>query len=252
MRSPLALLLIIIPASLSWGQLHVQGKYKRLIVPNHMEFVVDAPELIVDTLIMDNHSKLRFTCPFTTVVIRHALIGKKCKWLGRGMPAGNYDKEPMDGASLDIEITIRELGQLNIDVSGGLGYTGQAGMPGAPGASGQTFSGGGRGGDGGPGGDGGSGGNITFRYRALGEPVVFTKAKRNSVIINVDGGSGGRGGTGGPGGPGGIPTGRSYEGSAGKMVYETNGQRGLPGSRGNQGQTGNKGNPGLINIVELN
>lgn len=194
--------------------------------------------------------RLKFTRPFTKVVIRYALIGKKCKWPGKGMPAGNYENQSMDGASLDIEISVKELAQLTIDVSGGLGYRGKPGNPGAPGANGQTFSNGSPGGDGGPGGKGGNGGNVTFKYRTLGEPLVFTKARRNSVLIKVDGGSGGPGGHGGPGGPGGIPTNRTYMAN-GRVVTETNGQHGLPGPRGNPGPAGNKGNPGILNIIKL-
>lgn len=39
------------------GQLRIGEKtHTRLIVPDHLEFIVDTPELIVDTLIMDDRS----------------------------------------------------------------------------------------------------------------------------------------------------------------------------------------------------
>jgi hypothetical protein len=244
------LLVLLGPPSSAWAQLKLGSQHRRVVVPDHLEFVVTESEFIVDTLIMDNRSTLIFEQPFTRVRVGYARIGKNCKWVGRGMSAGNYERRSMDGKSLDIEITFQKLGRLTIDVSGGLGHAGSPGRNGAPGANGQTLSDGSPGGTGGRGGDGGAGGNIIFKYRAQGDPVVFTKARKNSVVIRVDGGSGGPGGRGGAGGPGGIPTQRSYSAN-GKEVIENNGQRGLPGPQGNQGEAGNKGRPGQLKIVPL-
>ncbi len=250
MRGIFLLLVLFDPLSSAWAQWKLGPQHRRVVVPDHLEFVVTESEFIVDTLIMDNRSTLIFEQSFTRVRVGYARIGKNCKWVGRGMPAGNYERQSMNGKSLDIEISFQKLGRLTIDVSGGLGYAGSPGGSGAPGANGQTLSDGSPGGTGGRGGDGGAGGNITFKYRTHGEPVVFTKARKNSVVIRVDGGAGGHGGIGGPGGPGGMPTQRRYN-SNGKEVVENNGQRGLPGPRGNQGEAGEKGTPGILRIIPL-
>lgn len=243
----LAFILVCIHADI-WGQLTAGPRHKRLVIPDHMEAVVNTTQLIVDTLIMDTKSRIRFTEPFTRVVVKYAIIGKKCKWIATGEPGGEGRSS---GGSLDIEINFKELGRLTIDVRGGIGYSGARGYDGSPGMNGSVGNANGSaGGNGGRGGNGGAGGNVRFQYRSQGESVVFSEEKKNSVVIKVDGGAGGQGGMGGRGGPGGVPTTRRYN-ADGKEIVEWNGQRGLPGPNGNRGDSGDKGPAGILTIVSM-
>ena len=253
MRNSLLLLVALtVTGMVSYGQLRVGPKHSRLIIPERMEFIVDSPTLEVDTLIMDDHSSLRFTYPDNQIVVHHARIGKDCKWMGNGPLPGisssvNYST---NGASMDVEIYFSTLGRLTIDLRGAMGLRGSPGVPGARGVDGSMGQAdGGNGGEGGPGGPGGNGGDITFRYKSFDGPIEFGNAKKNAVVIKVDGGSGGAGGAGGPGGEGGMMTRKILQSPT--PVVEVDGRRGSPGRPGIPGPSGSDGEKGRMKLVEI-
>lgn len=244
MRVLVTLLMILVPSVASVCQDRVTSTYNQLIVRAKQEFIVMTPELIVDTLIMESRSTIRFTSCYNRVLVRHAIIGKNCKWVGR-CPQDGLSLHGKHGASMEIEISFLRLGRLSLDFSGEKGAAGIEGAPGAPGSDGTTNSARGQnGGRGGNGGNGGHGGDVIFRYRSLGEPVEFSNSKKNAVFIQLDGGFGGNGGPGGPGGPGGLTS----------LLHQTSRNPapvGAPGNQGPGGMSGFKGRPGKLQIVKL-
>jgi hypothetical protein len=239
------------PVHLARGQLSLtQRYYPRVIIPSGITYVVESNDIVIDTLIMDNRGSMQFKSNSTRILVRHAVIGKKCSWDARASGMG-LTGSGNNGKNLAIEIRFEKLGQLTIDTRGALGSRGTKGGSGVPGANGSTSGAdGGPGGNGGPGGRGGDGGDLTLRYACTGFEPVMERAKRNSLILKYQGGDGGRGGSGGPGGQGGMPV-LSRRSDATGTVTETNGVRGLPGATGSIGFSGEKGRDGVLVLEKI-
>jgi len=230
MRSALSLLVALLAFQAVCGQLKLdQGYYARVIAPTDVTYSVQNPYIIIDTLVMDDDSELTFELPNTTLEIRYAVIGKKCKWNASGKPGAAAGEPGGDGGNIQVTAVFEKLDQLTIDARGGTGSKGLTGMQGRIGRGNWS---GGPGGNGGPGGDGGHAGNITLNYRCNGFSPVFEKEGQHSIVLKARGGDGGTGGTGGNGG-----------------ISGTNQAR--KGRKGETGPAGNMGRPGLVTLNEI-
>ncbi len=188
--------------------------YARVIVPEDIYATVDAREIVIDTLIMDNNSSLRFASSRVSMRVNRADIGKKVKWKGAGTPGTGKGGYGTNGTTLMMDVVFYKLAQLMIDSRGGTGSSGEAGRgwPGTPGANGQD------------GGNGGNGGDLHLRYRCIGFTPNFGSKGKNSITFKQKGGSGGIGGMGGstrsPTDIRGRPGLQGEKGSDGKLTLE--------------------------------
>jgi hypothetical protein len=150
---------------------------------------------------------------------------------------GNRGQPGSPGKNVSLNLNIRSIGILTIEVIGGRGGNGGVGGNGGKGGNSTCkCSAGGNGGNGGRGGDGGNsgaGGNVSIIYKTIGNVSV---SNSNFTILNSPGqrGLGGNGGAGGQGGAGGGC-------SDPKALVKPAGAAGQNGARGNDGQNGSNG-----------
>jgi hypothetical protein len=140
------------------------------------------------------------------------------------------------GKSVSLNLKIRKIGSLLIDVAGGNAGRGGAGGTGGRGGDATctcNAGAGGNGGNGGRGGNGGYGGNVTISYSVIGKAVVSA----GSFTIQNDGGALGVGGASGMGGTGGKGNNCSDPKSAIRPAG-ANGSSGRPGVAGFAGGKG--------------
>lgn len=226
-----------------------QSRASKLTVHMGEVLEIDSDSLHIDTLIMQDNSRIVFLAPATKLVIENAFIGKKCTWDASGNSVkkkirpgshftnastlraaplypdgsqgdnGSHGADGVPGRDLYATVLFRFLGELTIDTRGGSGRMGGAGSLGVGGLSESNLPTGGKGGDGGMGGDGGDGGTISLSYASTGFTPIFNEGGFRSIYFEYRGGKGGTGGAPGSGGPGGMPTWRyDYSNSAGVAV----------------------------------
>lgn len=151
--------------------------------------------------------------------------------------SGSFEKPATPGRNLSLRFEQAQVGELTIDVRGGIGRPGYQGLEGADGkAPGCTWGEAGRGYDGQNGGDGltgAPGGQVRLEV-----PADFPE---NLLTVKVDGGLGGAAGEAGKGGKGGA--------SKGCLVYRAEGAE--PGRPGKPGQSGSNGSAGAFNLVRI-
>jgi len=152
-----------------------------------------------------------------------------------GAPASNATNGTA-GKSVSLNLKIRKIGSLLIDVAGGNAGRGGGGGTGGKGGDATctcNAGAGGNGGNGGRGGNGGYGGNVTISYSVLGKAVVSA----GSFTIQNNGGALGVGGASGMGGSGGKGITCSDLKSAVRLAG-ANGNSGRPGAPGVAGGKG--------------
>lgn len=221
--------------------------YARLVVPKRVELVIENSNIVIDTLIMDNKSSIRFPNRVTYLKVQHAKIGKRCTMNAAGVgeaPGGRG----MNGRGLYITMTFETLGSLTIDTRGGTGRLGGNGSRGVDGRNGTLGeANGGPGGPGGNGAPGGDAGDLTFYYSCNGFTPSINEAGEHAIFFKNQGGFGGGGGPGGQGGRGGKAT--VTRQAVPTPVIEVNGTNGVSGPAGPMGTTGDRGRDGKL-IVE--
>jgi len=152
-----------------------------------------------------------------------------------GFP-GTNGQPGWPGKNVSLDLKIRSIGTLTIEVNGGKGGNGGAGSSGGRGGSSTCTCNagtGGKGGNGGNGGNGGDGGNVTIVYSKTGNVTI----SNSNFFIRNTGGSKGFGGSSGIGGQGGAGGGCSDP----KGLARPAGVYGQPGARGNDGLPGKNG-----------
>lgn len=188
MKSALTLIALCVHV-ICRGQLTLDKPYyPRVIIPDDIYATVTVQSIVIDTLIMDNKSTLKFEPSWVRMRVNHAFIGKKVTWKGSGDAGMGYGSSGTNGKTLLLEVIFERLGRLTIDTRGG---PGTAGLPGRIGSIG------GPGGNGQNGGQGGKGGDVDLHYQCKGFTPVFGSGKKNAIIVRQKGGSGGTGGMGG-------------------------------------------------------
>ncbi|MDZ4714013.1 MAG: hypothetical protein SH819_00965 [Cytophagales bacterium] len=246
MRNGVSVLAILLWAALpAMAQELTERHYTKLVVPSKKTFRILIDSVQLDTLVMEDNSKLRFDLPETILLAENVFVGRNCLWDASGAPGNNAEKSSVEvskdgtgggdgtnGNSITSIVFLHSLGNLTIRTRGGKGGSGKNGAAGVsdrgptPTTTDQK-----RGGDGGPGGNGGQGGNITFYYATAGFQVAFNDTRQNSVAFDFAGGTGGRGGQGGLGGDIGKTAMPKYE-------YPQKAQRGASGPSGKDGNNG--------------
>ncbi|HEY0679944.1 MAG TPA: hypothetical protein VGD17_16785 [Chitinophagaceae bacterium] len=142
----------------------------------------------------------------------------------------------MIGKSISLNLKIRNIGSLTINIPGGNGGFGGYGGNGGRGGNASCVCNAGQGGNGGKGGNGGNGGNggsVSIVYSKIGNISI----SNSNFIIQNPGGVGGNGGAGGAGGPGGAGGGCPDS----KSLVRPAGAPGLGGASGTKGLTGQNG-----------
>ncbi len=237
---------------------------------------VFSDSLHIDTLIMQDDSRIVFLAPETKLVIENAFVGKNCKWDASGASAINKPKfnalsvfadgstatyipktqrvqmvnASNNGRNIYASVIFRFLYGLTIDTSGEYGHVGRTGMTGAKGLDGSNAAPNGQpGGDGGPGGSGGDGGTLSLLYACDGFSPVFLKEGFRSINLLYRGGLGGSGGPPGRGGNGGVA--RRYIDN-GNNTVEWDGRKGSTGPYGRFGPSGDNGMDGALILKKLN
>ena len=189
MYRPWALTLAILSSSICLGQLTIdKPHYDRLIITEKTDARVTIGDLVIDTLIMETNSSLRFMLPHVAMRVNHAIVRKNVEWRGIGKTLDGKGGHGTNGVNLTLEVVFQELDRLVIDTRGGSGSNGENGSNSMYSLHGQN---GGRGGD---------GGNINLRYRCNGfKPNLVegkkSKAKTQAIVFKYEGGSGGLGGS---------------------------------------------------------
>jgi len=194
-----------------------------------------------------------------TVTATDAAIGKNVKIIGQanvGFPGvgamtpasapacstgytaanGTHGQPGSPGKNVSLNLNIKSIGTLTIEVIGGKGGNGGAGGNGGKGGNATCTCNAGKGGNGGNGGfpgNGGAGGNVSIVYTKVGNVSV---SNSNFIIRNI-GGLHGLGGYGGAGGQGGAGGGCSDP----KALVKPAGAAGLNGARASDGQPGRNG-----------
>lgn len=208
-----------------FGQITIDKPYyARLIVADRDYAQLIRGDVVIDTLIMEDNSSLRFMVPYVSLRVNHAIIRKNVEWLGKGTTRDGKGGSGTPGVHLALEVVFQELGRLLINTSGGSGSNGENGRSG-----GYNLHGG-------KGGDGGDGGNIHLRYRCNGFTPIFvdgkkSKAKTETIVFKYQAGSGGLGG-----------------GGATRHTVDNNG--GIEAT-GRPGDMGDKGKDGVLTVEEM-
>ncbi|MEQ8362048.1 MAG: hypothetical protein RIF39_06380 [Cyclobacteriaceae bacterium] len=238
----------------------------KLVIPSGASFELKESDiLVVDTLIMENDSKIILNRNKADNFIHAKLIkvGSDCTIIGNGENGTDGEKglggytavgpckdgiagrrgtpgtSASHGVNLflyfdELEITGKLLFELN-GGNGGDGGRGGNGGGGSPGTRLCAGGNGGAGGDGSKGGDAGNGGSLTFTTKNSGD---LRSLLGNKIQVRVYGGNGGLGGDGGLGGLAGLV-------SAGRVS-----QDGETGPKGKIGESGESGKNGAINFEE--
>lgn len=219
--------------------------YSRLVIPKKMVLVVESHSLVVDTLIMDDRSTMKFQMQQTTLTVRNAFIARKCRWDAAGGDEAGTAGRGKNGRNLYLNVTFHTLGDLTVDTRGGTGGRGYDGRRGTDGRDGSVSAAdGGPGQEGGRGGTGGDGGNLTLYYLCTGFIPSFNTKGKHAIYLMELGGHGGGGGRGGPGGRGGKPITTRYEYP--QPTTEVNGILGANGQTGTSGHAGENGKDGIL------
>ncbi|MGY4535202.1 hypothetical protein ACVW0Y_004355 [Pseudomonas sp. TE3786] len=167
---------------------------------------------------------------------RHAELATGVHINARGA-SGSFEKPASPGRNLSVRLEQAQVGELSVDVRGGIGAPGYQGLDGADGEpAGCTWGQAGDGYDGQNGGNGqtgAAGGQVRFEVPANFPAELLT--------VKVDGGVGGAAGEAGKGGLGGA--------SKGCVVYHAAGAK--PGKPGQPGQPGGNGSAGSFNLVRI-
>ncbi len=239
--------------------------YPRLSIEAKDTVEVAVDSLYIDTLILADHSVLRFTMKNTILIAENSYIGTNCIFLGSGQSGG--DAKPVNflqgelngedgknGLNLKIFIVIKALGSFTVQTTGGDGGNGAKGRRGEDGQN-ATIGGndGVRGGNGGNGGNGGSGGNFQFYYTCDGFNPVFNSSRgsKNAITLNLAGGNPGSGGIGGVGGRGGQPIYHKSPDPNGGLATSATGVYGRDGSAGFPGVSGKVGSDGELILKRI-
>lgn len=227
-----------------------------VIKPNEVFEIGESDIIVADTLIMMDSSTIRLNRLKRDNYIRAqiAYIGSGCKIDGRGVDGGpgrngrNGEtssgpcRDGMDardgskgldgGSGNNLFLYFEQLyltGNVEIDLSGGIGGRGGDGGDGGGGSPGTVHCNGGdggSGGNGGPGGNGGNGGRLTINCTRC--PDVRSLISKQMTFRS----SGGHFGFGGR---------RGYAGAPGLAPKKRNGQTGNSGLDGANGKPGEKG-----------
>lgn len=170
---------------LSFGAF-AQYTVSKLTVPKGDEIQISDGEVQIDTLIMEDKSKIVFLALETRLTIKHAFIGKKCSWDASGarqvtVQTNEYAAPSgMPGRDLHANVMFHSLGYLTINTAGANGKNGFS----------RAFPG-----DGKQGGDGGNGGQVSLTYRSPGFPITFDEGDLHSIYLKLEGGRAGVGGS---------------------------------------------------------
>jgi len=237
---------------------------EKLVIPSGESFeLVGSDIIVVDTLIMENASKIILNRKKADNFIHAKVIqvGSNCMIIGNGLngadgerglggytatgpckdgiPGRNGTPGTMGTDGVNLYIYFNQLtvvGKLIIDLSGGNGGDGGKGGTGGGGSPGTRLCAGGdggAGGDGSIGGDGANGGNLTLTCKNCGDLRALLG---NKIQVRTYGGNGGLGGDGGLGGLEGLV-------NAGQTSQDGN-----PGPKGRAGKSGSTGKNGAINL----
>ena len=204
-----------------------------IIIPPHMDgWTVTATDASIG-----NNVKIigQANVGFPGVGAMSAASAPACS-TGYNAANGSHGQPGSPGKNVSMNLNIKSIGTLTIEVIGGKGGNGGAGGNGGKGgnATCACYAGkGGNGGNGGFAGNGGAGGNVSIVYTKVGNVSV---GNSNFIILNTGGrwGLGGNGGAGGQGGAGGGCTDP-------KALVKPAGAAGLNGARASDGQPGRNG-----------
>jgi hypothetical protein len=234
------LLFIEIMSANASAQFLDQNQYSKIIIPKNRAYTVLVDSIYIDTLVMEDYSKLAFNMS-TVLIIENASIGDWCVWDASGENASGHGEDGLPGKSISTVMVIQSLGSLTINTQGGSGSHGATGRLGSGGAHGAQYADGGTGGNGGDGGNGGNAGDIKFHYSSRKVISAFGDQPDYTVILNNKGGNRGEGGSGGKGGAGGRPRGETDPQTGKTISVGNHGKPGLPGHKGNPGTNGTEG-----------
>ncbi|MFC6998968.1 hypothetical protein [Rufibacter roseus] len=200
MRLPKSIFLLVSLLFIANNVVQAQLKSKTLVIKKKDLFVVGPTNsLILDTLIMEDKSTLRFWPHGKGIlIVKHAFIGKNCLISSKGSTRFHGE----DGGPLSLTIEFKELESLTIDASGGDGKNGTHGtngsdgvpdreeryyviennvrvlktrfIPGRPATSGTPGT---------MGGVGGSGGDVSLTYSTTDFIINFNNTKGNHVVV---------------------------------------------------------------------
>lgn len=248
MKTPKALLVFLF---LSFG-LQAQYSKSKLTVAKNEVLEISESDVHIDTLIMEDKSRIVFLALETKLVIGNAFIGKNCVWdasgkvtmraLQREFGANkSYRADGFPGHHLYATVMFQSLGELKIDAYGTHGRKGRYPTSTYPSTS--IYP---RGSDGEQGGDGGDGGIVSLTYGTAGFPIAFNEGGSRSIQVNLPGG---RGGLGGP-----PPKGESStppRSSSHNAAWDLTGtQKSANASGGNNADNSRAGNGGVADIPQ--
>lgn len=230
------------------AQLLTDNYYSKVVVEMGTEKIISVDSIYIDTLVLKDGSKLKFL-QHSILVSEYAYIGDKCELNSHGSDGLNgknfmdmNGEDGTDGKNLTLIMHFKELGNLNINTSGGRGGNGSRGRSGYNGEHGVS---GGDGQKGASGGNGGKGGNLTMIYSYEGFIPIFNSERDNGIQFDHAGGTPGLGGLGGRGGRGGEALTRTeYSGGISRVI--TVGQPGRNGWNGRNGSAGRSGKSGEL------
>lgn len=232
-----SILFVCLMSSKVSAQILDQNQYSKIIIPKNEVYTVVVDSIYIDTLIMEDRSKLLFNLS-SVLIIESASIGEGCIWDASGENASGYGEDGLPGKSISTVMFVVSLGDLTISTQGGSGSNGAVGRPGSRGEHGAQYADGGTGGNGGDGGNGGNAGDIKLHYSSKKVISNFGDQSDYTIILNNKGGNRGEGGAGGKGGAGGMPRGET-DPQTGKTISVGNyGKPGRPGHKGNPGTNG--------------
>jgi len=256
-------LIAILTPTIGQAQYLNQHFYSKVEINSLSELLVKVDSLYIDTLFMDDNSKLKFIHN-TKVIIERAFIGKNCQFDASGVDGkdGEFVKseenlttitspkihgsDGTDGKNIFVVIGLEELGSLTINTSGGKGGKGANGYYGGEGKT-YTYNSNNniaapnykKGGNGGDGGNAGNGGNLHLQYYVNGftarlETNPKAKAHERSLRLFYFAGNEG---SGGKGGAGWSEYGFNNQPTSGERVT----QESLKGTNGKDGKKGRNG-----------
>ncbi|WP_271411319.1 collagen-like protein [Pseudomonas sp. Q1-7] len=253
MRKLVMLAALIAPIALAEGQVKVEAhnllklpsrtgslSLDRVEVADYATLLIPAgvTELRIGELRMGREARLGIAPSDKTfrLEVQRGEIGTGSHITASGA-AGSMSKPASSGRSLDLRLVDVQVGEMTVDVRGGIGAPGHPGLAGADGdAAGCVWGEASRGWDGQPGGDGqagGAGGQVRLQV-----PESFPVER---VRVRLEGGVGGAAGEGGAGGQGGA--------GKGCLLYQADGAR--SGRDGQSGRSGAAGSTGSFKVVRF-
>jgi hypothetical protein len=222
---------------------HFSDKHvSSLIINTHDSLTFMGDTLVIDTLQMQDHSKLQLTSN-TYMLVKNAFLGEEVTISASGqngqsgkdgfkdfLADGGNGIDGTTGNDLLLVMSFNQLGSLTITTDGGNGGDGGNGF-----SPFQNRVGGERGFDGGNGGKGGAGkdaGNLTFYYKYTDFIPRFNREGPHAIHFSIKGGTCGNIGLAGKGGTGG-PMQAIRDPVTNQVIYTT-----PKGTRGTDGLTG--------------